>query len=272
MRVPRLFFLIPLASLFTITGCSNLNQGNVSDSSNLEELKNTKLAIRNFNNELGLITKELELLQKKNLSKVKKNYTESDNIYCERNLKSSVTRVDKSFVPDGYGDLDDYQLTADFRRPGKKFPYSEALAYNDPVTGESIAVRDQNFIPGGSKVFSSWGRFNIALGGYWKFVEGGFMSPTFVTFIPFEANILFIPDGEKFLIVKGCNGRFKVTSEIANALLKQDDSKNAYIRFSTENNGSAHLSEVGSDTVKAWKKVYAKWEPAKKVEIEDIGF
>ena len=89
---------------------------------------------------------------------------------------------------------------------------------------------------------------------------------------PFEANILWIPDGDNFLVVKGCNGVFKVTKDVAAALLKADDSKNSFIRFSTEGTGSAHLSEIGKETVSSWKKVYANWNPAPNVKIEDLGF
>ena len=89
---------------------------------------------------------------------------------------------------------------------------------------------------------------------------------------PFEANILWIPDGDNFLVVKGCNGVFKVTKDVAAALLKADDNKNSYIRFSTEGTGSAHLSEIGKETVSSWEKVYANWKPAPNVKIEDLGF
>ena len=54
--------------------------------------------------------------------------------------------------------------------------------------------------------------------------------------------------------------------------LKADENKNSYIRFSTEGTGSAHLSEIGKETVSSWKKVYANWKPAPNVKIEDLGF
>jgi hypothetical protein len=196
-----------------------------------------------------------------------------DNIYCLRNLKSSVTRVSKTPLPDGYDDLQDVQLSSDFRRPNKELPFSEAIAISDPVTGESVGVLDQNFVPGGSKVSSSWSRGSIAVSGYWLFrTGGGFGSDAVATFYPFEADILWIPDGDSFLIVKGCNGTFTVTKEIAKALANQSSSKNAFIRFTTEKNGGSHLSQIGKGTVAAWKKIYANWENPSSVKIESVGF
>lgn len=196
-----------------------------------------------------------------------------DNVFCLRNLKSSVSRVTKTSLPDGYDDLQDVQLTSDFRRPNKELPFSEAIAINDPVTGASVGVLDQNFVPGGSKVSSSWSRGSIAVGGYWLFrAGGGFGSEPVATFYPFEADILWIPDGDSFLVVKGCNGTFTVTKEIARALASQPSSKNAFIRFTTESNGGSHLSQIGKGTVAAWKKIYSSWEKPAAVSIEDVGF
>jgi len=93
-----------------------------------------------------------------------------------------------------------------------------------------------------------------------------------VPIIPFEADILWIPDGESFLIIKGCNGRFTVTNEVAAALRNFPAGKNGYIRFSTEGTGSAVLSEIGNETVQAWKKVYANWVPEAPPKVESLGF
>jgi len=198
--------------------------------------------------------------------------TSIQNVFCEKNLRSTVTRISKTALPSGYSDLKDVQLNSDFRFPKNDLPFSQALALNDPVTGQSVAVYDQNFVPGGSKVFSSWGRFGITIGGYWLLSTGGGFSERIATFVPFEADILWISDGDSFLVVKGCNGRFTVTSEIAAALRNYPAGKNGYIRFSTEGTGSAVLSEIGKDTVAAWKKVYANWAPEAPPKVEALGF
>jgi hypothetical protein len=198
--------------------------------------------------------------------------TPVQNVFCEKSLKSTVTRVSKSRLPSGYSDLKEVQLNSDFRFPKSDLPFSEALGLNDPVTGQSVGVYDQNFVPGGSKVFSSWGRYGITIWGYWLLSTGGGFSERVATFVPFEADILWISDGENFLIVKGCKGRFTVTSEIAEALRNYPAGKNGYIRFSTEGTGSAVLSEIGQKTVEAWKKVYANWSPDAPPKIESLGF
>jgi len=199
--------------------------------------------------------------------------TPAQNVFCEKNLKSTVTRVSKTVLPSGYSDLKDVQLNSDFRFPKNDLPFSQALSLNDPVTGQSVAVLDQNFIPGGSKVSSAWGRYGISIGGYWVYISsGGFGSAVISNIIPFEADILWIPDGESFLIIKGCNGRFTVTNEVAAALRNFPAGKNGYIRFSTEGTGSAVLSEIGNETVQAWKKVYANWAPEAPPKVESLGF
>jgi len=194
------------------------------------------------------------------------------NVFCEKNLRSTVTRISKTVLPSGYSDLKDVQLNSDFRYPSTDLPFSQPIALNDPVTGQSVGVLDQNFIPGGSKVISSWGRYGIQVGGYWFFRTGGGFSTPIGTFIPFEADILWISDGDSFLVIKGCNGRFSVTSEVAAALRNYSSSKNGYIRFSTEGAGSAILSEIGKDTVAAWKKVYANWAPEAPPKVQSLGF
>jgi hypothetical protein len=198
--------------------------------------------------------------------------TPVQNVFCQKNLRSTVTRVSKTVLPSGYSDLKDVQLNSDFRFPKNDLPFSQALALNDPVTGQSVGVYDQNFVPGGSKVFSSWGRFGITIWGYWLLSTGGGFSEKVATFVPFEADILWISDGDSFLIIKGCNGRFTVTSEVAAALRNYSAGKNGYIRFSTEGTGSAVLSEIGASTVAAWKKVYANWSPDAPPKIESLGF
>jgi hypothetical protein len=199
--------------------------------------------------------------------------TPAQNVFCEKNLRSTVTRVSKTVLPSGYSDLKDVQLNSDFRFPKNDLPFSQALSLNDPVTGQSVGVLDQNFIPGGSKVSSAWGRYGISIGGYWVYISsGGFGSAVISNIIPFEADILWIPDGESFLIIKGCNGRFTVTNEVAAALRNFPVGKNGYIRFSTEGTGSAVLSEIGNETVQAWKKVYANWSPEAPPKIESLGF
>jgi hypothetical protein len=196
----------------------------------------------------------------------------TQNVFCEKNLKSTVTRVAKTVLPSGYSDLKDVQLNSDFRFPSNDLPFSQALALNDPVTGQSVGVLDQNFIPGGSKVSSAWTRYGISIGGYWLIRSGGGFSAPIGTFIPFEADILWISDGNSFLVIKGCNGRFAVTKEVAEALRNYPEGKNGFIRFSTEGTGSAVLSEVGKDTVAAWKKVYANWSPEAPPKVESLGF
>ena len=160
-----LFSIIPLIG---ISSCSRSNVNSLEPTINNSD---SSKVIKSLTKELKALTKEVKNLKlnAKNPSKTLDSDSAKNNMYCADNLNSSVTRISKGILPEGYSDLDDYQLTSDFRRPGKKFPFSEALTYNDPVTGESVAVRDQNFVPGGSKVSSVWARDSIRLGGYWVF-------------------------------------------------------------------------------------------------------
>ena len=149
-----LFSIIPLIG---ISSCSRSNNNTLEPIINNSE---GSKVIKLLTKELKALTREVKKLKlnAKNPAQTLDSDSAKNNMYCADNLNSSVTRISKGVLPEGYSDLDDYQLTSDFRRPGKKFPFSEALTFNDPETGESVAVRDQNFVPGGSKVPSVWFR------------------------------------------------------------------------------------------------------------------
>ena len=189
------------------------------------------------------------------------------DLFCTKNIKTTAgSKILENFVP-----TYESTVTNNLWKEGAillgKLNCDEFAMGSTSETSFYGPVKNNinpNFVPGGSKVSSVWARDFIRLGGYWVFNHTvGFT--TFYDMYPFEANILWIPDGDNFLVVKGCNGVFKVTKDIAAALLKADDSKNSFIRFSTEGTGSAHLSEIGKETVSSWKKVYANWNPAPNV-------
>jgi len=164
---------------------------------------------------------------------------------------------------------------SDFRRPNKDLLFSEAIAINDP----RLPPASLSYF--GLKLYSWRLKGNLELArstvmgvsGYWLYITSrGIFTEPIATFVPFEADILWIPDGDSFLIVKDCNGAFTVTREIAAALANQPPGKNAWIRFATEARGGPHLRQIGKEPVKAWKKIYANWTQSQGLSIEDLGF
>lgn len=66
---------------------------------------------------------------------------------------------------------------------------------------------------------------------------------------------LFIRIGEQVFRVPGQNSTFSVSDELANALQNAPDG-NVSIRLTTEGGGTID-SEIGKETVKAWRTVYS---------------
>ena len=78
--------------------------------------------------------------------------------------------------------------------------------------------------------------------------------------------------GDSFLVLRGCDGRFPVDAQVAEALKSTDTSKKVFIKLYAENSGAPVLSEVGPGTVNAWKKIYANWSKSTRAKPQELGF
>ena len=186
------------------------------------------------------------------------------SVFCSRGSTSAVSKYPRTSVPDGYSDLQTYMLDTDFRAPSNSVPWSETKIFDDPVTGQYPAVVDRNYIPNASRIHTLWSRDVIIASG----VE--ILSPYSIERLEFDT--MMIRHGDSYLVLRGCDGRFPVDAQVAEALRNTETSRKVFIKLYAENSGAPILSEVGSGTVKAWKKIYANWSKSSTAKPQELGF
>jgi hypothetical protein len=189
--------------------------------------------------------------------------TVNSNVFCKRDSTVSIAEYPKTSVPDGYSDLKIYELDSDFRSPKGDTPWSESKIFKDPVTGSYPGVIDRNYIPNASRIHTIWYRDLIM-------AEGLEISPYF--FKRYQFDVLMIPSGDKYFVLRGCNGRFPVDARVAAVLSSMPKDKEIFVKLYTPEFSGAILNKIGSGTVNAWKKVYASWSKDSTPRPQELGF
>lgn len=189
--------------------------------------------------------------------------TSSGNVFCDRSSTISVTEYPKTSVPDGYSDVQTYVLDSDFRSPKGDTPWSETKIFDDPVSGKSVGVIDRNYIPNSHRIHTSWYRDVILAEGIEIYQYSAKR---------YQFDVMMIPAGDKYLVLRGCNGRFPVDPKVAAALISAPQSKKVFVKLYTKEFSGAVISEIGPNTVQAWKKVYANWAKSSTVKPDELGF
>ena len=189
---------------------------------------------------------------------------DNKNTLC-RTQKPGVEKFKKQAVPDGYDNVETYLLDSDFRSPSRKIPWSETKVLEDPVVGSTIGVLDRNYIPNGSRIHTAWYRDIII-------ATGLDINPQLGVTRIYEYDVMMIPAGDSYFVLRGCNGRFPVSEDLAEALRGQIPGKNIFIKLYAEGFGGGVLSTIGEGTVAEWKKVYANWSKTDQVLPEELGF
>ena len=184
-------------------------------------------------------------------------------VFCKERNEISIQEFSKLEIPSGYSDLDTHVLDKDFRHPKPKIPWSESKVFEDPVIGSNVGVVDRNFIPGASRIHTLWYKDVILAEGIQVF---GYSA------IRYEFNVLMIPNGDNFLVINGCNGRFPVNEKVAEVLRNQSGGKKMFVKLFAEGSGVGQLNEIGGGTVEAWKKIYANWTKSKELPAERLGY
>ena len=179
--------------------------------------------------------------------------------------KPGVKKFKKQAVPDGYDNTETYLLDSDFRSPSRKIPWSKTKVLEDPVVGSTVGVLDRNYIPGGSRIHTAWYRDIII-------ATGLDINPQIGVTRVYEYDVMMIPAGDSYFVLRGCNGRFPVSEELAEALRGQIPGKNIFIKLYAEGFGGGVLSTIGENTVAEWKKVYANWSKSNQALPEELGF
>jgi hypothetical protein len=85
-------------------------------------------------------------------------------------------------------------------------------------------------------------------------------------------DVMMIPAGDKYLVLRGCNGRFPVDQRVANALITAPQGKKFFVKLYTKEFSGAVLNEIGPNTVKSWRKVYANWSRSSAPRPDELGF
>ena len=179
--------------------------------------------------------------------------------------KPGVEKFRKQAVADGYDNVETYLLDSDFRSPSRKIPWSETKVLEDPVVGSTVGVLDRNYIPNGSRIHTAWYRDIII-------ATGLDINPQLGVTRVYEYDVMMIPAGDSYFVLRGCNGRFPVSEGLAEALRGQIPGKNIFIKLYAEGFGGGVLSTIGAGTVAEWKKVYANWSKTDQVLPEELGF
>ncbi len=187
----------------------------------------------------------------------------NNQVFCSRENTVSIAEFPKTTIPDGYSDLQTYEMDSDFRNPKNDVPWSDSKIFNDPVTGKSVGVIDRNYIPNASRIHTAWYRDVIL-------AEGIEFSTYF--FRRYLFDVMMISAGDKYIVLRGCNGRFPVDQRVAAALSSQPTGKKVFIKLYTKEFSGSVMNEIGEDTAKGWKKIYSNWSKSATPRADELGF
>jgi len=165
-------------------------------------------------------------------------------------------------LPRQFPGVEVFTITEDWRSQdleSTSFPLSKPVILKNPVTGQTIGVFDRNY----NKTFrvaSFFGRNAIRVR-LESVKEGAFGKRDTVNSTGIES--FGIKYGKGYLVVNGCDGVFAVNKQIADALANYDlVNGKAFVLLSNDGSTGLRINEIGPETVKAWKTVYADWSPA----------
>lgn len=190
-----------------------------------------------------------------------------DNLKEELNL-CAPTRTEEyiqyqeEVLPRQFPGVEVFTITEDWRSQdleSTNFPLSKPVVLKNPVTGSTIGVFDRNYNRS-FRVASFFGRNTIRVrletvreGAFGKRITAG--SESIQSF--------GIKNKDGYVVVNGCDGVFSVNKEIADALANyQLVNGKAFVLLSNDGSTGLRINEIGPETVKAWKTVYADWSPA----------
>lgn len=149
---------------------------------------------------------------------------------------------------------------SDWRSADADVPWSEPIIIKDDFDGDYLAVLDRNFSGSvfwagqESGVVSNWSQRYIRVIAYKVTQSCGLFSCGDNEMV-LETKTLDIKVGDKVFKLTGENGNFPVSEELATALRNAPFGE-AKIRITLEESGATIDSDIGKDTVKAWKTVY----------------
>jgi hypothetical protein len=193
-----------------------------------------------------------------------------DNLKEELSLCSPVSpmrteeyiQYQEETLPRQFPGVEVFTITEDWRSQDLEstdFPLSKPVVLKNPVTGTTIGVFDRNYNRT-FRVASFFGRNTIRVrletvkeGAFGRRITAG--SESIQSF--------GIKNKEGYLVANGCDGVFAVNKQIAEALANyQLVNGKAFVLLSNDGSTGLRINEIGRETVKAWKVIYADWDPA----------
>ena len=182
---------------------------------------------------------------------------------CEATRSEKYIQYQQEDLSRDFPGVEVFTITEDWRSQdlqSKQFPLSKPLIIENPVTGRSIGVFDRNYNKR-FRVASYFGRNKIRVR-LETIVEGAFGKR--MTAGSESVQAFGVKNKNGYVVVNGCDGVFEVNAQIAEALHDYQlvDGK-AFVLLSNSGSTGLRINEIGEDTVKAWKTIYADWNPLK---------
>jgi hypothetical protein len=181
---------------------------------------------------------------------------------CAPTRTEEYIQYQEETLPRQFPGAEVFTITEDWRSQdleSTKFPLSKPVILKNPVTGQTIGVFDRNY----NKTFrvaSFFGR-NIIRVRLETVEEKSFGRR--ITVGSEKIQSFGIKNKNGYIIANGCDGVFTVNKQIADALANYDlVNGKAFVLLSNDGSTGLRINEIGPETVKAWKTVYADWSPA----------
>jgi hypothetical protein len=180
---------------------------------------------------------------------------------CEPTRTEEYIQYQEEKLPRQFPGVEVFTITEDWRSQdleSTKFPLSKPVILKNPVTGQTIGVFDRNYNRT-FRVASFFGR-NVIRVRLETVAEKSFGRRVTTGSEKIEA--FGIKNKNGYIVVNGCDGVFAVNKQIADALASYSlVNGKAFVLLSNDGSTGLRINEIGPETVKAWKVIYADWSP-----------
>ena len=180
---------------------------------------------------------------------------------CAPTRTEEYIQYQEEKLPRQFPGVEVFTITEDWRSQdleSTKFPLSKPVILKNPVTGQTIGVFDRNYNRT-FRVASFFGRNTIRVR-LETVAEKSFGRRVTTGSEKIEAFGIKNKDG--YIVVNGCDGVFAVNKQIADALANYSlVNGKAFVLLSNDGSTGLRINEIGPETVKAWKVIYADWSP-----------
>ena len=181
---------------------------------------------------------------------------------CEPMRTEEYIQYQEETLPRQFPGVEVFTITEDWRSQdleSTRFPLSKPVILKNPITGQTIGVFDRNYNKA-FRVASFFGRSTIRVR-LETVKEGAFGRRMTIGSDSIQA--FGIKNKNGYVVVNGCDGVFTVNKQIADALANYSlVNGKAFVLLSNDGSTGLRINEIGPDTVKAWKTIYADWNPA----------